>query len=68
MVEREEEGLTENPGTGNWTTMTGTTLREVRTFRDLQALSEAAAQEIVAIARASIAARGRFTIAICTFG
>src|SRR4029450_8105278 len=37
---------------------------EVRTFPDLQALSEAAAQEIVAIARASIAARGRFTIAL----
>jgi len=44
--------------------MTGTSLREVRTFRDLQALSEAAAQEIVAIARASIAARGRFTVAL----
>jgi 6-phosphogluconolactonase len=44
--------------------MTDTRVREVRTFPDLQALSEAAAREIVAIARTSIAARGRFTIAL----
>jgi 6-phosphogluconolactonase len=38
--------------------------RETRTFPDLQALSSAAAEEIVAIARASVEARGRFTIAL----
>jgi len=36
----------------------------VQTFPDLAALSEAAATEIAAIARVSIAARGRFTIAL----
>jgi 6-phosphogluconolactonase len=38
--------------------------REVRPFSDLEALSIAAAEEIVAIARASVAARGRFTVAL----
>jgi len=39
-------------------------IREVRSFADLESLSEAAAAEIVAIAQASVAARGRFTIAL----
>ena len=38
--------------------------REIRTFSDLQALSEAAAEEIVASARESVRARGRFTLAL----
>ena len=38
--------------------------RDVRVFAGLEALSEAAAKEIVAIAQQSIAARGRFTIAL----
>lgn len=38
--------------------------REVRVFDGLEALSEAAATEIVAIARDSVASRGRFTIAL----
>jgi 6-phosphogluconolactonase len=38
--------------------------REIRTFDDPQALSEAAATEIAALAQASIAARGRFTVAL----
>jgi 6-phosphogluconolactonase len=38
--------------------------RDVRTFSDLDTLSSAAADEIVAIARASVAARGRFTMAL----
>lgn len=38
--------------------------RDVRTFPDLEALSSAAADEIVAIARTSVAARGRFTVAL----
>ena len=37
---------------------------EVRTFPDLGGLSEAAAEEIAGIAQASVAARGRFTIAL----
>jgi 6-phosphogluconolactonase len=41
-----------------------TSARDVRTFRDLEALSDAAADEIVAIARESVAARGRFTLAL----
>jgi 6-phosphogluconolactonase len=36
----------------------------VRTFSDLDALSAAAASEIIAIARASIATQGRFSIAL----
>jgi len=44
--------------------MTDTRVREVRTFSDIASLSEAAAREIVGIANASIAARGRFTIAL----
>ena len=44
--------------------MTPTSARDVRTFADLDALSNAAADEIVAIARESVAARGRFTIAL----
>jgi len=40
------------------------TAREVRSFLDLEALSEAAAESIVAIARESIALRGRFSIAL----
>jgi 6-phosphogluconolactonase len=38
--------------------------REVRTFADLEALSQAAAESIVAIARESVQARGRFSIAL----
>jgi 6-phosphogluconolactonase len=38
--------------------------REVRTFTDLDALSTAAAERIVAIARESVAERGRFSIAL----
>ena len=38
--------------------------RHVRTFGDLEALSEAAAESIVAIARESVAERGRFSIAL----
>ena len=41
-----------------------TSARDVRPFRDLEALSDAAADEIVAIARESVAARGRFTLAL----
>ena len=44
--------------------MTDTGVREVRSFGDLELLSEAAAREIVAIARASFAARGWFSIAL----
>lgn len=44
--------------------MTDTGTRDVRAFSDLDALSNAAADEIVAIARESVAARGRFTIAL----
>ena len=44
--------------------MTAAATREVRTFSDLDTLSSAAADEIVAIARASVAARGRFTMAL----
>ena len=44
--------------------MTSTAARDVRTFSDLDALSNAAADEIVAIAKASVAARGRFTMAL----
>jgi len=44
--------------------MTATRVRDVRTFPDLQALSEAAAQEIVRIAKESFAARGWFSIAL----
>ena len=44
--------------------MTDTRVREVRTFSDIVSLSEAAAREIAGIARESIAARGRFTIAL----
>ena len=44
--------------------MTDTRVREVRTFSGIEALSEAAAAEIVVIARDSIAARGRFSIAL----
>ena len=39
-------------------------MRETRTFPDIQALSEAAAEEIVGLARESVAARGRFSIAL----
>src|SRR5262252_4333334 len=38
--------------------------REVRVFADLEALSVAAAEIIVAIARESVQARGRFSIAL----
>jgi len=38
--------------------------REIRTFTDIQALSAAAADEIAAVAKASVKARGRFTIAL----
>lgn len=38
--------------------------RELQTFADRESLSDAAAAEIVAIAQASVAARGRFTIAL----
>src|SRR5215208_5152166 len=41
-----------------------TSARDVRQFRDLEALSDAAADQIVAIARESVAARGRFTLAL----
>jgi 6-phosphogluconolactonase len=53
-------------GTGDWGLGTGDgrRSRDVRTFSDLDALSSAAADEIVAIARASVAARGRFTMAL----
>jgi 6-phosphogluconolactonase len=44
--------------------VTAAATREVRTFSDLDTLSSAAADEIVAIARASVAARGRFTMAL----
>ena len=44
--------------------MTSTASRDVRAFPDLDTLSSAAAEEIVAIARASVAARGRFTMAL----
>ena len=44
--------------------MTDTGVRQIRSFPDLEALSQAAAQEIVAIARASIEARGQFSIAL----
>jgi 6-phosphogluconolactonase len=37
---------------------------EIRAFRDLEALSQAAAESIVAIARDSVAERGRFSIAL----
>jgi 6-phosphogluconolactonase len=46
------------------TPVTSIASRDVRTFSDLDALSSAAADEIVAIARASVAARGRFTMAL----
>src|SRR5688572_510464 len=39
-------------------------MRETRTFPDIQALSEAAAEEIVGLAHESVAARGRFSIAL----
>ena len=38
--------------------------REVGAFKDIEALSTAAAERIVAIARASVAERGRFSIAL----
>lgn len=38
--------------------------REIRTFHDLQALSDAAAQEIVEIANNAVASRGRFALAL----
>lgn len=38
--------------------------REVRVFTDLEALSDAAAEIVVAIARDSVAERGRFSIAL----
>jgi len=38
--------------------------RDVRVFTDLEALSDAAAEIVVAIARESVAARGRFSIAL----
>jgi 6-phosphogluconolactonase len=41
-----------------------TVTRETRTFADLQALSAAAAAEIVAIAKRAIDQRGRFTLAL----
>jgi 6-phosphogluconolactonase len=41
-----------------------TSARDVRPFPTLDALSDAAAEEIVAVARASVAARGRFTLAL----
>src|SRR5919107_1591310 len=41
-----------------------TSARDVRPFPDLEALSDVAAEEIVAIARASVAAHGRFTVAL----
>jgi 6-phosphogluconolactonase len=44
--------------------VTTSSAREVRTFPDLEFLSGAAADEIVAIATASIAARGRFAVAL----
>lgn len=44
--------------------MTATRVRDVRTFPDLSALSEAAAREIVRIANESFAARGWFSIAL----
>jgi 6-phosphogluconolactonase len=44
--------------------MTEAAARQVRVFPDLEALSVEAAREIVRIARESIAARGRFSIAL----
>jgi 6-phosphogluconolactonase len=44
--------------------MPDSSAREVRDFPSLEALSAAAAAEIVGIAQASVAARGRFTIAL----
>jgi len=44
--------------------MADAAVREVRAFRDLEALSEAAAERIVDIARESIATNGRFSIAL----
>ena len=44
--------------------MTTTGRREVKAFPDLEALSAAAAERIVAIARESVEARGRFSIAL----
>jgi 6-phosphogluconolactonase len=44
--------------------MGGTSTRQVQVFEDLPALSEAAAGEIIAIARESIAKHGRFSIAL----
>jgi len=44
--------------------MTSTGGREVEAFPDLEALSAAAAERIVAIARASVGERGRFSIAL----
>ena len=38
--------------------------REVQVFPDLEALSEAAAEIVVGIARDSVEARGRFSIAL----
>ena len=38
--------------------------RDIRTFADIEALSEASAAEIVASARESVNARGRFTLAL----
>ena len=43
-------------------------LSEIRTFPDLESLSAAAADEIIAIARVSIEARGRFTILLAGGG
>ena len=37
---------------------------DVQVFRDLDSLSEAAAAQIAGIAQASVAARGRFTMAL----
>jgi 6-phosphogluconolactonase len=38
--------------------------REIRTFADIETLSEASAAEIVTAARESVSARGRFTLAL----
>src|SRR5690349_5164582 len=51
-------------GTGDGRRMARVHQREVRTFVDLEALSQAAAKEIVEVARASATARGRFSLAL----
>jgi 6-phosphogluconolactonase len=58
MIEAGERGRGEGEGESR------VPKREIQTFTDLETLSEAAAAEIAAIAAASVAARGRFIIAL----